>query len=265
MAEIANLRNEVDAITRILNTVREVYAIRTEVDAIKRELTTIKDKHHQSKQTNTPTPSANSNYGTDKADVPSKPTAVIAKPSDATVKPSAAPATATTPTKPAATTPATTSTTVTATLAAKPAAATAAVAVTATPAAATATTTAQSKPAAITTTVPTKPAATVATKPTTSVTTTTVSPAPKPSGVVAKPVAGKPAAAGQQNVLSPAQQSIVDKMKSKSAADKSIDATKLETYLSDEEFAIVFEQSKSEYQKLPKWKQEAKKKSVGMF
>lgn len=44
-----------------------------------------------------------------------------------------------------------------------------------------------------------------------------------------------------------------------------IDITQKESYLTDAEFATVMGMSKSEYAGLPKWKQQAKKKDVGLF
>ncbi|KAG7401082.1 hypothetical protein PHYBOEH_002965 [Phytophthora boehmeriae] len=44
-----------------------------------------------------------------------------------------------------------------------------------------------------------------------------------------------------------------------------IDITVKENYLSDAEFQTVMEMSKDEFAELPKWKQQAKKKSVGLF
>jgi len=92
---------------------------------------------------------------------------------------------------------------------------------------------------------------------------------PKPSTSVnksvAKPAGGKPVAPGQQSALSVEQKAAVDNIKTKVSADKSLDATKLETYISDKDFTLVFEMPREEFQKLPKWKQEAKKKAAGMF
>lgn len=45
----------------------------------------------------------------------------------------------------------------------------------------------------------------------------------------------------------------------------SVDVTKKETYLSDSDFEIAFEMSKAEFTQLPKWRQQAKKKQVGLF
>jgi advillin len=38
-----------------------------------------------------------------------------------------------------------------------------------------------------------------------------------------------------------------------------------QTYLSDAEFATVMGYTRAEYSALPKWKQQAKKKEVGLF
>eukprot|EP01114_Cavostelium_apophysatum_P003554 TRINITY_DN1350_c0_g1_i4.p1 TRINITY_DN1350_c0_g1~~TRINITY_DN1350_c0_g1_i4.p1 ORF type:complete len:642 (-),score=235.71 TRINITY_DN1350_c0_g1_i4:105-2030(-) len=46
---------------------------------------------------------------------------------------------------------------------------------------------------------------------------------------------------------------------------KELDQTKLETYLSDEDFLKAFEVTKEEFAKMPGWKQEEKKKSVGLY
>jgi hypothetical protein len=46
---------------------------------------------------------------------------------------------------------------------------------------------------------------------------------------------------------------------------KGVDPTKLEIYLNDSEFKIVFEMTREEFNKLPQWKQEAKKKAVYLF
>lgn len=39
----------------------------------------------------------------------------------------------------------------------------------------------------------------------------------------------------------------------------------VQTYLADAEFADVMGMTKSEFEKLPKWKQQAKKKDVKLF
>ncbi len=46
---------------------------------------------------------------------------------------------------------------------------------------------------------------------------------------------------------------------------KGVDATKLETYLSDLDFRIVFGMTREAFDKLPKWKQDTQKKSVYLF
>jgi len=43
------------------------------------------------------------------------------------------------------------------------------------------------------------------------------------------------------------------------------DKTKLETYLTDEEFSEVFKMTRDEFYKLPTWKQGFKKKEVLLF
>ncbi|KAG1701627.1 hypothetical protein DVH05_010931 [Phytophthora capsici] len=49
------------------------------------------------------------------------------------------------------------------------------------------------------------------------------------------------------------------------AGVEGIDITRKEAYLSDADFQTVMEMSKSEFEGLPKWKQQAKKKEVGLF
>ncbi|EFA81889.1 hypothetical protein PPL_05121 [Heterostelium album PN500] len=58
---------------------------------------------------------------------------------------------------------------------------------------------------------------------------------------------------------------IVQAIKDKANNDKNLDPAKLEQYLDDASFLIVLSQSKEEFEKLPKWKQSAKKKEVGLF
>jgi len=44
-----------------------------------------------------------------------------------------------------------------------------------------------------------------------------------------------------------------------------LDRTKLETYLSDEEFETVFKSTRAQFAKLPVWKQKATKNELGLF
>jgi len=46
---------------------------------------------------------------------------------------------------------------------------------------------------------------------------------------------------------------------------KYIDATKLEAYLSNDEFKEIFKMSKEDFEKLPIWKQESLKKDVDLY
>jgi len=57
---------------------------------------------------------------------------------------------------------------------------------------------------------------------------------------------------------------IVDEVKIK-AKEKGINATTMEEALTDEQYVAVLECTKEEWGKLAKWKQEGKKKSVGLF
>jgi len=54
-------------------------------------------------------------------------------------------------------------------------------------------------------------------------------------------------------------------LKSKIDLPNFVDRTKLEQYLSDEEFREVFKVSKAEYSNFPTWKQVHCKKSAGLF
>lgn len=46
---------------------------------------------------------------------------------------------------------------------------------------------------------------------------------------------------------------------------KSMDSTKLDTYLDDEEFNLVFEMERETFEQMPKWKQAKLKKEAGLF
>jgi len=64
--------------------------------------------------------------------------------------------------------------------------------------------------------------------------------------------------------VSPEVKAVVEEVKKK-AKETGVSPTTLEVALTDEQYHIVLEHSKEEWAKLPKWKQEAKKKAVGLF
>ncbi|EGC37358.1 hypothetical protein DICPUDRAFT_87008 [Dictyostelium purpureum] len=79
----------------------------------------------------------------------------------------------------------------------------------------------------------------------------------------AKPATTPAASASPSS--NPQIKTIVDAVKAKSKVDKTMDPTKLENYLTEEDFKVVFGTSKDEFAKLPKWKQDGKKKETGIY
>jgi hypothetical protein len=56
-----------------------------------------------------------------------------------------------------------------------------------------------------------------------------------------------------------------EELKDKSSLPASVDRTKLEMYLTDEEFETVFQMSREQYLALPAWQRLPKKKRVGLY
>ena len=56
-----------------------------------------------------------------------------------------------------------------------------------------------------------------------------------------------------------------EQLKQKETLPASVDKTKLEEYLSDEEFASVFGMSRADWLKVPAWKRGPIKKDKGLF
>ncbi|EAL68185.1 villin headpiece domain-containing protein [Dictyostelium discoideum AX4] len=97
----------------------------------------------------------------------------------------------------------------------------------------------------------------------------TPTPTPAPAKTSTTPVSfnspAKPAPSTAKDGVSPQIKTIVDAVKAKSKVDKTMDPTKLENYLSESDFLVVFDCSLAEFQKLPKWKQDSKKKETGIY
>ncbi|KAM9952597.1 hypothetical protein ACTFIR_007651 [Dictyostelium discoideum] len=99
--------------------------------------------------------------------------------------------------------------------------------------------------------------------------TPTPTPTPAPAKTSTTPASfnspAKPAPSTAKDGVSPQIKTIVDSVKAKSKVDKTMDPTKLENYLSESDFLVVFDCSLAEFQKLPKWKQDSKKKETGIY
>ncbi|POM60945.1 Villin-like protein, partial [Phytophthora palmivora] len=86
---------------------------------------------------------------------------------------------------------------------------------------------------------------------------------PKAAPTPASPKAAPQAAAVPAKATGSANETFsLEQLK---AGVEGIDITLKERYLSDAEFQTVMDMSKDEFAGLPKWKQQAKKKEVGLF
>jgi hypothetical protein len=69
----------------------------------------------------------------------------------------------------------------------------------------------------------------------------------------------------QEEQHDPGHLSVKELRRRSIAAVIAFDVTRKEEYLSEEQFKDLFQMSKSEFSKLPKWKKELKKKELGLF
>jgi hypothetical protein len=77
--------------------------------------------------------------------------------------------------------------------------------------------------------------------------------------------ASAPAATSSATVVPPSASGTYTKEQLVAGPIPGVDSTRKEDYLSPEEFVAIFGQDKVSFYAMPKWKQQAKKKDVGLF
>ncbi|KYR02262.1 villin headpiece (VHP) domain-containing protein [Tieghemostelium lacteum] len=244
--EVYQLKKDLNQMTDLAKLVQETLLIKKELEAIKKEAERVQSEIAKAKNA----PQATSTHNTP-VSLTKTPT-VVPPPNHAPVSLTKTSPPTQTPvaTKPATTTPTPVATKpVTTTPTPKP------VTSTPTPVATKPVTTGPtSTPKPVTTPSPVKPTTTTSTP-----TTTTATKAPvfnsAPSSTT-KPVALN---------VNPQIKTIVDNVKAKSKVDKTMDPTKLEAYLTEADFLVALGCTRDEFNKLPKWKQDSKKKEISIY